>query len=265
MWVHGDDFVPLGYIVIVRWFFVKLQEFWVVTNRGILGPPGYHDCVQSIRVLGSTVEWTADGITWEADRRHAELIKKSFGVTGRSVTSPGVRDKLTNIVGEVPIDKAASDRYRADTMRAQYLSSDRPDFQIVCRDLARKMQHPSNLNEMRLKRLARFLGVRPRLVWLFKWQKRVTRIESWCGTDHAGCTHTKKSVSGCALMLGGSSVSTYCKGQAVIALSSGAAEYYGKCLACRAFSLTGDGSSMPICGWTPQLELRLGAGEGSDK
>ena len=56
VWVHGDDFVPLGYIVNVRWFFVKLQEFWVVTNRGILGPPGYHDCVQSIRVLGRIVE-----------------------------------------------------------------------------------------------------------------------------------------------------------------------------------------------------------------
>ena len=32
VWVHGDDFVPLGYIVSVRWFFMKLQEFWVVTN-----------------------------------------------------------------------------------------------------------------------------------------------------------------------------------------------------------------------------------------
>ena len=37
-WVHGDDFVLLGYIVNVRRFFVKLQEFWLVTNRGILGP-----------------------------------------------------------------------------------------------------------------------------------------------------------------------------------------------------------------------------------
>ena len=38
VWAHGDDFVPLGYIVNVRWFCVKLQEFWVVTNRGILRP-----------------------------------------------------------------------------------------------------------------------------------------------------------------------------------------------------------------------------------
>ena len=112
-------------------------------------------------------------------------------------------------------------------MRAQNLSSDRPDFQNECRDLARKMQQPTNLDEMGLKRLARFLGVRPRLVWLFKWQKCVTRIESWCDTDHAGSIRTLKSVSSCALMLGGSTVSTYCKGQTVIALNSGDAEYYG--------------------------------------
>ena len=173
------------------------------------------------------MERTADGITWEADPRHAELIRKSFGLTGRSVATPGVRDKLDDIEGEVPINKEASDRYRANTMCAQYLSSDRPEIQCECQDLARKMQQPSNLDEMGLKRLARFLGVRPRLVWLFKWQKRVTRIESWCDTDHAGCIRTRKSVSGCALMLGNSTVSTYCKGQAVIALSSGEAEYYG--------------------------------------
>ena len=78
-------------------------------------------------------------------------------------------------------------------MRAQYLSSDRPEIQVECRDLARKMQQPSNLD---VKRLARFLGVRPRLVWLFKWQKRVARIESWSDTEHAGCIRNRKSVSG---------------------------------------------------------------------
>ena len=178
--------------------------------------------MQSIRVLGRIVEWNADGITWEADSRHIELIRKSFGVTDRSVTTPGVRDKLTDIEGEVLIDKEASDRYRANTMRAQYLSSDIPDIQIECRDLARKMQQPSNLDEMGPKRLPSFLGVRPRLVWLFKWLKRVTRIESWCDTDHAGCIRTRKSV---------------------------------QC----------DIANAWLCGRRPQLELRLGAAEGSDE
>ena len=182
---------------------------------------------KSIRVLGRLVEWTAEGITWEADPRHAEQITKSFGVTGRSVTTPGVRDKLNDIDGEAPIDKESADRYRANTMRAQYLSSDRLGMQVESRDLARKLQQPSNLDEMGLKRRARFLGVHPRLIWLFKWQKRVTQIEAWCDTYHAGCIQTRKSVSVCALMLGNSTVSTHCKGQAVIALSSGETEYYG--------------------------------------
>ena len=87
VWVHGDDFVPLGYIIYVKWFFSKLQEFWVVTNRGIIGPSGYHDCVKSIRVLGRIVEWTVECISWEADPRLADLVRKSFGVTGRSVST----------------------------------------------------------------------------------------------------------------------------------------------------------------------------------
>ena len=123
-------------------------------------------------VYSRLVDWTAEGITWEADPRHAELIRKSFGVTGRSVATPGVRDMLDDIEGEAPIDKESADCYRANTMRAQYLSSDRLEIQVECRDLARKLQEPSNLNEIGMKRLARFLGVRPRLVSLFKWQKR---------------------------------------------------------------------------------------------
>ena len=102
------------------------------------------------------------------------------------------------------------------TVRAQYLSSDR----LRCGSSAGTWYARCN------KRLARFLGVRPRLVWLFKWQKRA-RIESWCDTDHAGCILKRKSVSGCALMLGDGTVCTYCKGQAVIVLSSGEAECYG--------------------------------------
>ena len=108
--------------------------------------------------------------------------------------------------------------------------------------------------------------------WMFKRQKRVTRTESRCDTDHAGCIRTRKSVSCCALMLGNSTVSTYCKGQAMIALSSSEAEYYGVVSVtsrmlgiCRVFSWTGDGNPRPTCGWMPRLELRLGVGEGSDE
>ena len=130
-------------VVTWAWFCAGLARI-----EGILGLLGCHDCVQSIRVLGRIVEGMADGINWEADPRHADLIRKSFGVTGRSVESPAVRDKADDIEGRVPIGKEEADRYRANTMRAQYLSSDRPEIQVECWGLARKMQQPSNLDEM---------------------------------------------------------------------------------------------------------------------
>ena len=72
--------------------------------------------------------WTHESISWKAGPRHAELIRESFNVTGQSVSTPGVRDRPNDIEGEVPISKEAADRYRANTMRAQYLSSDRPEI-----------------------------------------------------------------------------------------------------------------------------------------
>ena len=52
----------------------------------------------------------------------------------------------------------------------------------------------------------------------------------------------------------------------MIALSSGEAEYCGECDIANAWLAEhSHGNSMPVCGSTPQLELRLGAAEGSDE
>ena len=81
-----------------------------------------------------------------------------------------------------------------------------------------------------------------------------------------------ESVPGCALMPGNSTVCAYCKGQAVIALRSGKAEYCGlvsatsQMLGLQEYSPgTGDGNSKPMCGWMPQRRLRLEADEDLDE
>ena len=247
VWVHGDDFVPMGSISDVRWFESELRKAWTITNRGILGPPGYHDCVQSLRILGRIVEWTAEGITWEADPRHAELIWQAYNVSGRNITTPGVKDKHEDVEEETLLDQHHAEKYRANTMRAQYLSVDRPEIQFKTRELAKRMKEPTNLDEMALKRLARFLCGKPRLIWLFRWQQRITKLATWCDTDHAGCIRTRKSVSGNATTLGTSCVCSNSKGQAVIALSSGEAEYYG--LVSAASSALGLQSILADWGW----------------
>ena len=65
------------------------------------------------------------------------------------------------------------------------------------------------------------------MVQKFPYQTSVPCVTVWADTDHAGCVRTRKSTSGGVILLGRSTIHTYSKGQAVIALSSGEAEYYG--------------------------------------
>ena len=148
-----------------------------------------------------------------------------LGVTSRSVATPGVRDKLDDIEGEAPFDKEASDRHHANTMRAQYLSSDPPEIQVECRDLARKMQHPSNLDEVGVKRFGSFS-------WSASEAGLVVHEAKACRTHrmlvrYGPCWLYPNQEECFWLMLGSSTVSTNRKGQAVIALSSSEAECYG--------------------------------------
>jgi hypothetical protein len=78
-----------------------------------------------------------------------------------------------------------------------------------------------------LKRAARYLKSHPRLVQTFPYQNSFQRLDGWSDTDHAGCIRTRKSTTGGSILLGSCCTKFFCKGQAVIALSSGEAEYYG--------------------------------------
>ena len=177
--------------------FRRLQEFWVVTNRWILGPAGCHDCV---RVLGRIVEWTAIlDMQNSSGSRSAWLDDPLRLLT--SETNPMISKESFRSTGKRQIGIAPT------SCGAQYLSSNRPQIQVECRDLARWRQQSSNLDGMGLKRLGRFLGVRPRLVWLFKWQS-VSHVSN----PGASRTLLVASWPCCALMLSDSNVCTCCKG-----------------------------------------------------
>ena len=62
---------------------------------------------------------------------------------------------------------------------------------------------------------------------VFRPQLNVTFADVRVDTDWAGCLRTRKSTNGGALQLGGHTIKTWASTQAVIALSSGEAEFYG--------------------------------------
>jgi thiol-disulfide isomerase/thioredoxin len=228
--VHGDDFTNLGDFYDLQWLHTEMAKHWTLKVRGILGPPGMEGCTQSITNLNRIITWTSEGIEWEADPRHADLIVKSVGVTGCKVSTPGVKEKVEVLEDEneeLDLSPEEAKIYRSTAMRAAYLSQDRPDIQVPCRELAKGLKDPKQRHWTMLKHLARYLKNKPRLVQLFRYQHNISEMVGWADSNHAGCIRTRKSTSGGAVMIGSNMIITYTRGQAVIALSSGEAEYYG--------------------------------------
>ena len=61
--------------------------------------------------------------------------------------------------------------------RANYLGLDRPDIQYTTKEICRNMSKPQKKHWEKLKRLARYLVMYPKLVWKFKDDERSS--EDW--------------------------------------------------------------------------------------
>ena len=85
--VHGDDFTTAGSYENIKWLHESLGKEWMVVERGILGPPGTPNTIQDIRVLNRVISWKDEGIWWEPDSRHADLVveilESKMGSDGR--------------------------------------------------------------------------------------------------------------------------------------------------------------------------------------
>ena len=226
--VHGDDFTVVGGYDKLQWLVEALKKAWTIEVRGILARPASRlpGVIHSISVLNRLVTWTNRGIEMEADPRHVDLVLEHLKLTSASpVTTPLV--KSTGDEDETPLDKEEASLYRSIAMRIGYLSSDRPDMLRTVRELAKGLKEPTQYHWGLLKRAGRYLKGMPRLVQLIPHQEFFASVQGWSDTDHAGCVRTRKSTTGTVVQLGKAVIKATAKGQAVIALSSGEAEYYG--------------------------------------
>ena len=223
--IHGDDFTLLGYDEDLDWFRTVISEKFEVKFRGRLGPDEEDD--KHIRVLNRVVEWTSKGLRYEADQRHAEIVVRDAGLKEGSngLGAPSAHQRSNE--DERLLDKSEASKYRAGVARLNYAAQDRSDIQFAVKELSRKMAAPDEGDKKALKRLARYLVDKTRVVQHYDWQNDVPAVKVWTDTDFAGCKTTRKSTSGGVIQVGNHVVKSWSSTQQVIALSSGEAEYYG--------------------------------------
>ena len=91
--VHGDDFTSTGRERELGWMELELQENFEIKTE-ILGPDAARH-KQEIRILNRVIAWTSDGMTYEADPRHSEIMIRELGLdsTKGGVSTPGAREE----------------------------------------------------------------------------------------------------------------------------------------------------------------------------
>ena len=226
--VHGDDFTILGEDGSLKWLSSEFHKIFKIKVRGILGPDPQD--TQQITLLNRVLSWDTDGIRCEADQRHAEILLKTLGYESvKGVVTPGIQESEKDLTEEddIPLGPKEASLYRAGAARCNFLGIDRPDIQYSAKEISRAMSSPTQGSLRKLHRLARYLKQYPRAVYLYRHQIRPDRINVYSDSNWAGCLRTRKSTQGGAVMHGSHCVKNWSSTQAIIALSSGEAEYYG--------------------------------------
>ena len=91
--VHGDDFLLAGEDRGLDGAIARLRRDILLKDGGRLG--GGAQGAKEVRCLNRLLRWTPDGYETEADPRHAEILGAMIGEDRRTVSTPGVKEKVT--------------------------------------------------------------------------------------------------------------------------------------------------------------------------
>ena len=223
--VHGDDFTFAGTDDELEKCANMMKAEYDVKIRGKFGPDKSDD--KAITILNRCVEWTNQGILYEPDPRHVEILMNELGLKdSKSVVSPGVKSAQVPDDQNPHLEHPQATKFRQLIARCNFLCQDRPDIIYAVKEAARGMATPRHADWEKLVRIAKYLKGRPRYVTMFRPQRDVFAINAFGDSDFAGEVDTRKSTSGGLVCLGDHVVKAWSSTQTVIALSTGEAELY---------------------------------------
>ena len=224
---------------------------------GTIGPDATDGTTMTVlnRIIG--FDKSTGTVSYEADPRHAEHLVKALKMeNAKPVSTPAEKQKLNEVLaaeGMPGLPAEMASQYRSLTMRAAYLSLDRPDLSECVKSLARHMQAPSEYAWSKLKRLGRYLLGKMRVVQYFYPQAEFRTLRVYTDSDHAGCWKTRKSTTGIVLCTGRHCLKHSSNLQSTVSLSSGESEFYAMVKA----AAVGLGAQAMFADWGLKVDVRV--------
>lgn len=202
-----------------------MKNWYKVKVRARLGSGISDDKVATL--LGRTIKWHDWGISCESDPKYRRHVMESLGLSeeSKSLSVTGSKDMEGKEEG-VPRVMEDDRQFRSIVASVNYMATDQPDLQYACKEACREMSAPTDASWRKLKRIARYLVGRERVIWRYPWKTGHGRWNVYVDSDWAGDVETRKSTSGGIIALGDHCVKTWSTTQSSPALSSCEAEYY---------------------------------------
>ena len=232
---HGDDFVIIATEEAIHWLIKEMEKVYELKST-ILGPEERNK--RELRIPNRTVSWTKEGMQYEGDQRHAEVMIQELGLENQKpLSTPGAPEIMAEIEKEEEVkDKEELHRqareegpdrlYRALAARMNYMAQDRLDLTFASNWSSQFMSQPTPAGWKVLRRIGRYLLGTRRVAQMFYWGQMESAVERQGNSDWAGDKVTRRSTSGGVLRWNGDVLKGWATKQQTIALSSGEAELY---------------------------------------
>ena len=152
--VHGDDFTVTGPTAGLQWMQRRMEQKYEIKAH-YLGPEsGMKD---EIQILNRKLRWTKDGITYEADQRHAEIVIKEMNMKKENAVStptvPEPSEEANSRLSSPDMTKDEASRFGGLVARVNYSSLDRPDLQFAAKTASQHMAQPMVCDWAKIKRI----------------------------------------------------------------------------------------------------------------
>ena len=224
--VHVDDLILLGEPKIVQQFILDLSKHLLLKTTGNLDLDG-----ASLVFLGRRMTRAGNTIICQVEKPYFEALFALGGLrVGMKANSvPGTK---TMGADEDALNRDEHANYRRIVGKLQWIVPLRPDIAFAVKELARDLASPTTHSLRKATYVLKYLLGTTNLHYVIRPELQLSgcntlvNVDVYVDSDWAGCTNTRKSTSGIAVMLLGTCVLYASRTQETIALSSGEAELY---------------------------------------
>ncbi len=190
------------------------------------------------QVQGSTKGWCEDHNRWEnaegtCDKCMSEWEARQANEDAQGEEQADVQPQGGTVMDYKKsklLDSTDHSRYRTIVGQLMWVCSIRGDLAYSIKELARRVSAPTVEDWKSMQRVLRYLRGVSCLALHMEPKPGLpaneVRIVAYSDSDWAGCLQTRRSTSGGVLTLDHATVGHWSRTQAVVALSSGEAEYY---------------------------------------